>query len=118
MDQVNETRKCHTGRLTGTVDTQHATAPQLPFDGDAEGELEVVVLVDERCVLAADVDRFGPDGRAEEFICPDLPPASNAFLIVAAKLPFAICRRDETLPGMPSKENKVTYHGPRRHPTA
>ena len=56
MDQVNETRKCHTGRLTGTVDTQHARAPQLPFDGDAEGELEVVVLIDERCVLAADVD--------------------------------------------------------------
>lgn len=62
--QVNKTQKCHIGRLTETLAAQLATALQVLLDGD------------------------------EEFVWPELPPTSNAFFIVAAKLSFAVYRRD------------------------
>ena len=55
MDQVNETQKCHIGRLTVTLAAQLATALQLSLDGDEEGEPEVDVFVADFCVLGADV---------------------------------------------------------------
>jgi len=108
VDQVNETRKCYTGRLTVTLAIQGATTPQFPLDGEEEGEPEVLVLVDELCVLADDKgvvagmrNAIGliADERTEWFIWTVLLPTNSARLIDAAKCPFAVYRCDETLPG-------------------
>ena len=96
---------CRVEGLTATLATQGATAPQPPLAGVEEGELEVLVRVDELRVLASvvdgedvlcgDTDVLVPEDWVDEIVGTDPPLPDSALLMDAAKFPFSVYRRDK-----------------------